>query len=754
MGRYLLFILCFFIPRSSWSQLVVSTNGSAAVLAQTIVGNGITVSNATLNAGASSTGTFTYLGGNLGLPNGVLLTSGRADDVDGPGTNFNSVQNGNNLNDPDVVAISSQARFDNCLLEFDFIPVCDTLHITYVFGSEEYPRYIFQYNDVFAMFLTGPNPAGGNYSSQNIATLPNGITPVSIFTVNGGWPIGTGASNPAFYVDNYTNPNNDIAYDGYTIPITSVVAVTPCQTYHMKIAVVDAGNGRYDSGVFIQGNTFTCTSAPSSTIASTAACVNTGTATVVVNNFAGVPSYLWYPGGQTTASINNLSAGNYSCVITYPGLCTTDSLTTTIANAQPSVFSMSPTTICIGQSVALTASASGGTAGYTYAWSTNGTTVNANVSPAVSTIYTVTATDANGCTSTQQTVSITVNPPLSVQATNTITVCETGSASLSAVASGGNGNYGYVWSPAVGLSSTTIANPVATPLASGNYTVSVNDNCGTPTASAVVNVTVEPQPQPLIVASSTAGCAPLCVVLSDTSLTSCMSADWDFGDGSDTSTCTPVVHCFTKAGKYSITKTIMSLAGCVGSGERLNYIEVYPVPKAQFEYAPNPVLITGPDVTFFDRSAEASLWEWTFGDVIDDTSTMENPLHIYGDTGCYVVTLKITSDKGCIDSIAGELCVEMEYEFYAPNTFTPNGDGINEEFKPLGTGIDENNYELIIFDRWGQEIFSTKTWGEGWNGRVGTSSKLAQVGTYVWLVRVNDLQGNFHQEVGKVSLVD
>jgi hypothetical protein len=264
MRIHILFVICFFFPVVGFSQLVITNNSSAASLAQAIVGNGINVSNATIDCGVNSTATFTYAGTNLGVPNGVLLTSGHASDVANPGTYFCNIQNGNNLNDADVIAISSQARYDACLLEFDFIPVCDTLHITYVFGSEEYPRYINQYNDAFAMFLTGPNPAGGNYTSHNIATLPNGTTPVSIFTVNGGWPIGTGASNPAYYVDNYTNPNNDIAYDGFTVPITSIVAVTPCVSYHLKIAIVDGGNGQYDSGVFIQGNTFTCTTAPNS----------------------------------------------------------------------------------------------------------------------------------------------------------------------------------------------------------------------------------------------------------------------------------------------------------------------------------------------------------------------------------------------------------------------------------------------------------------------------------------------------------
>ena len=753
MRGQLLFVLCFLIPSFGNAQLSILNNGSATALAQAIVGNGITVTNATIDCGVNSTGTFVYTGGNLGIPNGVLLTSGLAADVANPGTSFNSVQNGNNLSDPDVVAISSQARYDACLLEFDFFPVCDTLHITYVFGSEEYPQYIMQYNDVFAMFLTGPDPAGGNYTSHNIATLPNGTTPVSIFTVNGGWPLGSGGANTAYYVDNYTNPNNDIAYNGYTVPITSVIAVVPCQTYHLKIAVVDALNGRYDSGVFIQGNTFTCNVAPSPTISATPACGNTGTATVVVTNYTGTPSYSWLQMGQTTATISNLVPDDYTCVISYPGLCSTDSLTVTVVDGQPTVVPMSSTTICIGQSVSLTATGSGGPSGFTYSWTSGGTPVSANVSPVVTTTYSVIATDATGCSSTPSTVTIDVNPLLSVVTTNATAICESSSAPLSSTASGGNGNFTYSWSPATGLSSSTISNPVASPVSTTSYTVTVTDNCGTPSANSVVTVSVEPQPVPLISANILSGCAPLCVSFTDTSLTTCSSATWSFGDGSDTTSCFNATHCFNTAGTFTVTNVVASAAGCIGSGTQTNYITVLPQPKPAFSYWPNPVVIVDPAVAFTNESTDAVSWLWTFSEDANDTSTQKNPQYVYQDTGCYPLQLIVVSRYGCTDTLNSEICVEMEFEFYAPNAFTPNGDGMNEVFAPFGTGVSDSDYEFFIFDRWGSEIFKSSKWGDGWDGKVNGGKYIAQEGTYVWLVRVYDVRRDLHEYTGRVTLI-
>lgn len=753
MRKSVFILVCLLFPWYAFSQLAITNNSSATALALAIVGTGINVSNASLNSGFNSTSTFTYSGTNLGVPNGVLLTSGLASEVANDGTFFTNLQNGNNVIDADVVAISSQARYDACLLEFDFIPVCDTLHITYVFGSEEYPRYINQYNDVFAMFLTGPNPAGGNYAAFNIATLPNGTTPVSIFTVNGGWPLGTGAANPAYYIDNYTNPNSDIAYDGYTIPITSVVSVTPCVSYHLKIAIVDALNGKYDSGVFIQGNTFTCTSAPASAISATDACNSNGTATVAVSNYSGAINYLWSPGGETVSTITNLIPGDYLCQVTYPGLCTADSLTITVNDAQPTVTAVQTTTICVGQQITLTANATGGVPAYTYTWTTGGNIVSSSVSPAISTTYVVTATDANGCTSLPENLLVSVNPPLAVQTTNALSICESLSATLLATPSGGNGNYSYNWSPSISLSDPAISNPVASPAASTIYTLTLTDDCGSPAVTSSVNVTVESKPTPLISADVLSGCVPVCVSFTDTSQSSCSTAIWTFGDGNDTPGCNDVIHCFTAAGTFSVTKTITNAAGCIGSITRNDFINVFPQPDPVISYLPDPVVIINPNVNFTDHTIEAVSWLWSFGDNVNDTSSEKNPLHVYADTGCYDLRLIVRNSYGCVDTLNSEVCVEPEFEFYAPNTFTPNNDGLNEVFLPFGSGADKSNYLFLIFDRWGREIFKTSKWGEGWPGTINGGLKKAPSDTYVWLVKVNDVLHNAYQFTGKVSLI-
>src|SRR6185437_7727033 len=230
--------LCF--PVISFSQMAVNPNGAATALAQAVAGNGVNVTNTIINCGANAAGTFSFSGPNLGLTGGIILTTGTATDAANAGTYTCSVNNHNNFSDPDLTAIVPTANLDVCVLEFDFVPTCDSLKMAFVFGSEEYPQGVgLSYNDAFAIFLTGPNPSGGNYTAQNIATLPNG-TPVSIHNVNA-------ATNNAYFHNNYITPNNNVAYNGYTIPITSVTSVAPCSTYHVKFAIADAGNALYDS---------------------------------------------------------------------------------------------------------------------------------------------------------------------------------------------------------------------------------------------------------------------------------------------------------------------------------------------------------------------------------------------------------------------------------------------------------------------------------------------------------------------------
>jgi gliding motility-associated-like protein len=414
--NYLIKMAILLLPLKIFSQLNVIPNSTATSLAQAITGSGVTVTNAALNCGSGASGTFSYSGSNLGISGGIILTTGSATDAANPGTYFCDVANGNNFSDPDLISIDPDAYNDVCILQFDFVPVCNSLSITYVFGSEEYPTYVGSFNDGVGIFLTGPNPSGGNYTAQNIGTLPSG-TAVSINNVNAGM-------NSSYFHDNYTNPNNDIAYDGYTIPITSVRPVTPCSTYHMKIAIADAIDEAFDSGIFIGSNAVSCQTAPSASVVTTAVSCggNNGTASVSISNYTATPTYSWSPGGQTSSSLSGLSAGTYTCVVGFLTACSTANQTLTATVSNPVNFNLTTTSspaTCSGSATgSATVAISGGTAPYTIAWNTAPTqtaTVAGGLLPGT---YTVSVHDNSGC-SQMASVNVGITNPTTIQLSNT-----------------------------------------------------------------------------------------------------------------------------------------------------------------------------------------------------------------------------------------------------------------------------------------------------------------------------------------------
>lgn len=246
--KKILSLLSFLFVSTAFAQFTVTPNSSANALAQAIAGSGLTVFNASLNCGAGAAGTFQYSGNDCPISKGVILCTGAATDVANPGTYFCDVQNGNQHVDPSLTAIEPSATNDVCILECDVVAMYANININFVFGSEEYPTFVGSFNDAFGFFLTGPNPAGGNYNGFNIGTLPNAI-PVSINNVNA-------TSNAAYFHDNYTTHDSTVAYDGFTTLITSTAPIYSDSVYHMKIAIADAIDEAYDSGILIQDSLF------------------------------------------------------------------------------------------------------------------------------------------------------------------------------------------------------------------------------------------------------------------------------------------------------------------------------------------------------------------------------------------------------------------------------------------------------------------------------------------------------------------
>lgn len=266
-------------------QLTVNVNGNGQQLVNNITGNGVIVSNVTFNCPTGAAGTFNSNATNLGLNSGVLLTSGQATTAIGPNSSGSAGQDNNGAGDPDLDQISGVTTFDACALEFDLVPFCDTIQIRYVFGSEEYDEYVCAtVNDAFAFIISGP----GYPVPTNIATIPGTSIPVSINSVNNGTVGASGSAatptcnlgNSTYYTTNAGGIN--IEYDGFTVVLTAFAAVQACDTYRLKLAIADGGDGIFDSGVFLEENGISCTTNP--TFLSVEAVINDPVSTVLVED--------------------------------------------------------------------------------------------------------------------------------------------------------------------------------------------------------------------------------------------------------------------------------------------------------------------------------------------------------------------------------------------------------------------------------------------------------------------------------------
>jgi gliding motility-associated-like protein len=176
------------------------------------------------------------------------------------------------------------------------------------------------------------------------------------------------------------------------------------------------------------------------------------------------------------------------------------------------------------------------------------------------------------------------------------------------------------------------------------------------------------------------------------------------------------------------------------------------------EQMDNPILFIDESQDDFTIIIE---WLWEFEDGF--TTDLQNTEHSFSEVGDFDVSLIIRNLFGCLDTIKKRVIVE-DFLLYIPNSFTPDGDGINELFSPKGMGV--KKYKLDIFDRWGERIFTsnhlrgneeycshTQQDVIGWNGTLDNSERIAQLGVYMYLINLEDVFGMPHQYMGQVTLI-
>lgn len=296
--------------------------------------------------------------------------------------------------------------------------------------------------------------------------------------------------------------------------------------------------------------------------------------------------------------------------------------------------------------------------------------------------------------------------------------------------------------------------------AKGSYTAKLvvvsNFGCADSITKMVV---INPNPVVNFAAPDTTGCDPLCVSfqgnLSSVSPGSITQWAWDVGDGSAISTSQNFDHCYVNssvgsAAYYSVTLTVTSDSGCFSTDTKNSYISVYPNPSAGFSVQPSRTTILEPVIEVNDQSSGVDFWSWNFGDL--EVSSVSDPVsHTYADTGTFLITLITSNQYGCEDTAAHTVVIEPEFVFYIPNAFSPNNDKNNKTFSGKGLYIKE--YEMSIFDRWGNLIYKTIDLDLPWDGRLKNSNEIAEGDVYIYSIKIIDIKKDEHFYKGIVTLL-
>jgi gliding motility-associated-like protein len=225
---------------------------------------------------------------------------------------------------------------------------------------------------------------------------------------------------------------------------------------------------------------------------------------------------------------------------------------------------------------------------------------------------------------------------------------------------------------------------------------------------------------------------------------------WDLGDG-DVSYAPALTHAYMEAGTYTIQLEAYTLFGCEQSEEFTlpNVVTIHPAATASFTANPTIVSILNPNVVIQSTSPDAT--ECLY--VMSDGSTMEScdGVHSFSQSGIQTITQYAVNEWGCGTSVSGTILVEG-FLFFAPNAFTPDGDGVNDVWAPEMIGVEA--YKLEIFNRWGVLCYASTDSKKPWTGQaVNDSEHFAPNGVYQYRITAQDLAGEVHEFTGIVSLI-
>lgn len=451
-----------------------------------------------------------------------------------------------------------------------------------------------------------------------------------------------------------------------------------------------------------------------------------------------MPSFTFFSG---------LNGGNHLLQIIDSEGCSIDTMFQIIEPAQITSSITSPDSICPGQAAVIDLEVLGGNGPYTYQWSTNASSQDIVVSPINNTIYDVAITDQNGCMhyDTVEISTFILDQNALTLTSNQAFLCLGDTANIEASYLGTiHPPFIYSWSHCTTCAG---AGPYAVSSSiSQFYSVTITDGCGHQIHDSIY---LEVKQLPVISVPDTLaiGCIDLEVDFTLPNADSLTNITW-IVDGLGFLYGDHFLATITNAGTYPVVIQVEDVFGCKNQANDVDII-AHPVPMADFYTNRTTTDMYDPKIKFFNTSYGATMFDWSFGD--GNFSNAVDPHHTYTMEGDYEVILTATNAHGCSDTASTMINIKPVVNVFIPNAFTPDGDGINDEFGVVGEGLIDQGFELLIFDRWGEHIFSGYSLSDKWNGAKGSSDEKTDL--YVYKVKVSDILGHHHVFTGHVTVL-
>ena len=356
------------------------------------------------------------------------------------------------------------------------------------------------------------------------------------------------------------------------------------------------------------------------------------------------------------------------------------------------------------------------------------------------------------------TLNIAFAGPTTMTIANDTAICYLGDLNLDQLTqASGQAPFTYEWT----YNGNVVANtPDAqiNPTVSGQACLTIVDDCGY-TITQCFNVAVAPDVTVTFTSPDPSKCWPETLTLVNTTDPSLyQNMAWEISNGDYVLNQDQLDLNFAAPGSFDVTLSVVTSIGCTYSTTISNFLTSFDPPVAGYIADPQPTDANNTVINFTNQSlGNIVTYDWIFN--IDGplgTSSAENPTFTFpqGTGGEYPIRLTVTDANGCTDFIEGEIIIRNIFQYYIPNTFTPNNDGLNDVVMMVGSDIDENRFKLEVFNRWGDIVFSTTNPETAWTGNTYNGAYYCPEGVYNWTaVVISKTTGERYEIQGHLNLI-